>query len=99
MTTPLYFDVKGASELLGPGFGRSAIKRAIRDGVLPFRKVGVRVSIAHGDLIALADASRAAPIGPLDRARGENGVFVKKPARRLLVTNRRPVTGRKARAA
>jgi hypothetical protein len=80
MQHPLYYDVPRASALLGPGFGQTAIKAAMRDGSLPYKRVSKRVSITYGDLVTLAESMRSAPIGPLDRARGAGGKFVKKPA-------------------
>jgi hypothetical protein len=74
----LFYDVAGSSQLLGPGFGQTSIKAAMRDGALPYKKIGKRVSIARSDLIALAEAARCAPKAD-GRPRGEAGQFIKKP--------------------
>lgn len=78
---PLYFDIAGASQLAGPGFANTSIKAAMRDGRLPYQKVGKRVSISRVDLIALVEASRVAP-KPDGRARGEAGQFIKNKKRK-----------------
>jgi hypothetical protein len=77
----LYFDIAGASMLLGPGFQSTTLKRFLRDGTLPHQRVGTRVSISRGDLLTLAEVTRTAP-APEGRARGENGKFTKAKAKR-----------------
>jgi hypothetical protein len=81
MSDVLFYDVAGSSELLGPGFASTAIKRAMREGRLPYQKVGKRVSISRSDLLVLAEATRSAPT-PDGRARGVDGMFTKAPKTR-----------------